>query len=269
MHTFNVSVDGPQCIGITLASDGNIYGDTVGGFAIPTVLFRLTTAGQFTVMHTWRYSQFAVSPLTQTSNGYLWGVLSHTLDAALSGMFEIELSGANYKETALFYPFNGTDVRFMTQASDGNFWGTFTEDIVKFTLAGSLLQQVPVTSTTNSGPALLTQAAAGQIVGITNSFGSSGPDPGEIFTIQPALNPPKPLFVTFNPLSGGVGSHVLIHGVHFVGATAVKFNGVSATFQVLNTGNIKATVPAGATTGLITVANRGGATSSKKSYTVQ
>jgi len=42
LHTFQVSVDGPQAIGMTLASDGNIYGDTVGGFSLPTVLFRLT-----------------------------------------------------------------------------------------------------------------------------------------------------------------------------------------------------------------------------------
>jgi hypothetical protein len=61
----------------------------------------------------------------------------------------------------------------------------------------------------------------------------------------------------------------MIHGTHFVGTTAVKFNGISAKFQVLNTGNIKATVPAGATTGPISVTNKGGKTLSKTDYTVE
>jgi hypothetical protein len=39
-------------------------------------------------------------------------------------------------------------------------------------------------------------------------------------------------------------------------------------FQVLNTGNIKATVPAGATTGPIAVVNQGGEATTKKSFTV-
>jgi uncharacterized repeat protein (TIGR03803 family) len=269
LHTFNAAVDGPQCIGMTVASDGNMYGTTLGGVSFPTVLFRLTPAGQVTVEHSWRYSQFPVSPPTQTSSGRLWAVLSHTLDAALAGMAEISLSGANYQEIPLFYAFSAPAVRFMTQASDGSFWGTSGQDVVSFTLAGALRQQLPVTATINSGPARMIQASAGQIIGITNSFGSSGPDPGEIFTVQPALAAPKPLFVTFSPSSGAVGSQAMIHGVHFVGTTAVKFNGVSAQFQVLNTGNIKATVPAGATTGLVTVVNPGGAGVSKKSFTVQ
>jgi hypothetical protein len=61
----------------------------------------------------------------------------------------------------------------------------------------------------------------------------------------------------------------MIHGTHFVGTTAVKFNGVSAQFHVLNTGNIRATVPAGATTGPLSVTNRGGETTSQGTYTVQ
>jgi large repetitive protein len=74
--------------------------------------------------------------------------------------------------------------------------------------------------------------------------------------------------VSFVPSTGLVGSQVMIHGAHFVGTTAVKFNGVSAKFQVLNTGNIKATVPAGATTGPIEVINQGGETTTSKTFTV-
>jgi hypothetical protein len=61
----------------------------------------------------------------------------------------------------------------------------------------------------------------------------------------------------------------MIQGFHFVGATAVSFNGISASFRVLNTGNILATVPEGAATGPIAVTNAGGTTDSKKNFVVE
>lgn len=268
LHTFNYNIDGPQCIGMALASDGNIYGDTVGGFSFPTVVFRLTAAGQVTVMHALRYSQFPVSPLAQTSNGNIWGVLTHMSGVAQAGMFKVGLSGAGYTEIPLFYPHNpDTAVRFMFQPSDGNFWGTFGESVVSFTFAGKALQQISFADTTTS-PASLMQASDGRLLGFSNDGGFNQGGSGEIFTVEPALAPPKPLFVSFVPSSGLVGSQVIIHGTHFVGTTAVKFNGVSAKFQVLNTGNIKATVPVGATTGPVAVTNKGGEATTTKSYTV-
>jgi len=270
LHTFNTFVDGPQCVGMMVASDGNIYGDTVGGFAFPTVVFRLTTAGQITVLHILEYSQFPVSPLAQTSNGKLWSSLSHVFAADQAGMFEIGLSGAGYQEIALPYPFEPPHVQFMTQASDGNFWGTLGQSMVRFTLGGTSLEQIPFpAANSNTFSPLLLQASNGQILGLTNDGGFDGGDPSEIFVVEAALAPPKPLFVSFAPSSGIVGSQVMIHGSHFVGTTAVKFNGVSAKFQVLNTGNINAIVPTGATSGPVAVVNQGGPTLSKTNYTVQ
>jgi uncharacterized repeat protein (TIGR03803 family) len=269
LHTFSIPVDGPQCIGMTVASDGNIYGDTLGASGIPTVVFRLTPAGQVSVVHTLEYSQFPVSPVTQTSNGRLWSVLSHIAGEQQAGMFEVGLSGTGYKEIPLPYPFEPPDVHFMTQASDGNFWGILGQSIVRFTLGGKSLEQIPFpAANSNVSLPVLMQASNGQLIGFSNDGGFDLGDPGEIFALEPALAPPKPLFVSFIPSSGLVGSQVVIHGVHFVGTTAVKFNGVSAKFQVLNTGNIKATVPAGATTGPVTVVNQGGATATTKSFTV-
>ena len=60
----------------------------------------------------------------------------------------------------------------------------------------------------------------------------------------------------------------MIHGSHFIATNAVTFNGVSASFQVLNTGNMLATVPPGATTGPISVTNPGG-TATKMNFTVE
>src|SRR5215813_9448003 len=58
-------------------------------------------------------------------------------------------------------------------------------------------------------------------------------------------------FSPFAPTFGPVGTGVTITG--FPGATAVSFNGVAATFTVSPSGTITTTVPAGATTGPITV----------------
>src|SRR4030095_17063996 len=58
---------------------------------------------------------------------------------------------------------------------------------------------------------------------------------------------------SFNPMSGVIGTSVVITGVGFTGVHRVRFNGTSATFTVKSNTQITATVPAGATTGPISV----------------
>ncbi len=61
---------------------------------------------------------------------------------------------------------------------------------------------------------------------------------------------------------------MLINGHNFIGTAAVSFNGVSASFHVLNTQFVSATVPAGATTGPVTVTNASGKATSTQTFTV-
>src|SRR5205807_8383942 len=65
-------------------------------------------------------------------------------------------------------------------------------------------------------------------------------------------------FSPFAPTFGPVGTGVTITGTTFTGATAVSFNGVASTFAEGPPGTITTTVPAGATTGHITVTTPGG-----------
>ncbi len=63
------------------------------------------------------------------------------------------------------------------------------------------------------------------------------------------LNP----FVTLPFPTGKVGTTVQILGQGFTGAMGVSFNGTPAIFTVVSDTYITATVPAGATTGSVTV----------------
>ena len=78
-----------------------------------------------------------------------------------------------------------------------------------------------------------------------------------------------PKITSLKPTSGSAGTVVTVTGTGFGGATAVRFNGKAAkTFSVASATKIKATVPAGATTGKVTVTTPGGTATSAAKFTV-
>jgi hypothetical protein len=77
-----------------------------------------------------------------------------------------------------------------------------------------------------------------------------------------------PAITSFSPTSGPVGTSVTITGTNLTGVTAVKFNGVTATFGTSTSTSVTATVPMGATTGKITVTTPGGTATSATNFTV-
>lgn len=79
--------------------------------------------------------------------------------------------------------------------------------------------------------------------------------------------PPEVTNIT--PTSGPVGTTVTITGTHFSGTTVVKFQGIPSTFTITADNSISATVPSGATTGLISISTpNGGNASSSSTFTV-
>jgi hypothetical protein len=69
-----------------------------------------------------------------------------------------------------------------------------------------------------------------------------------------------------NPIS--TPTVVTITGSNFTGVTSVKFNGVSASYTLVNATTITATLPAGASTGIISVSNLDATGFSTTSFTV-
>ena len=78
----------------------------------------------------------------------------------------------------------------------------------------------------------------------------------------------SPVVTSFTPLSGTVGTAVTINGSGFTGATNVAFNGASATFTVVNDGQINTTVPVGASTGNLSVSTTCGTVNGPVSFNV-
>jgi hypothetical protein len=126
-----------------------------------------------------------------------------------------------------------------TGATSVAFNGTATPD---FTVYSSTEIAAFVSTGATSGP-----------VSVTTPFGT-GTSPGS-FTVTPR----QPVICCFQPTSGPVGTTVDIMGTFLIGATSVTFNGTpDPSFVVNSSTDITAHVPAGATTGTISVTTPGG-----------
>lgn len=114
---------------------------------------------------------------------------------------------------------------------------------------------------TISSSGLLTGVAAGSAT-ITATF--QGAARTASLTV---ISTQAPVVTSYNPGRGEVSTAVTITGDRFTGTTAVSFNGIAASFIVVNDETISATVPNAATTGPISVTNAYGTTAGP-SFTV-
>jgi hypothetical protein len=145
------------------------------------------------------------------------------------------------------------------------------------TIAGSQFSSVtkvmfngaPVSSfMIDSDTQISTTAPAGATNGkitVINAFDAGSSAADYLVTAPPVVS-------SFTPNDGPVGAQVTISGSNFTGATKVAFNGIpssgTATFFVDSNTQLRANVPAGATTGKIAVTNADGAGSSANSFIV-
>ncbi len=135
-----------------------------------------------------------------------------------------------------------------------------------FTTSSVTFNNTSATSTVNSSSKITATVPSGATDGrirVTTPGGTA--TSSNSFDVT---TPAAPKISSFSPTSGPVGTSVTINGSNFTGATAVKFNGVSATFTVNSSSKITATVPSGATDGKISVTTPGGTATSPTSFDV-
>ena len=86
--------------------------------------------------------------------------------------------------------------------------------------------------------------------------------------LEGATGPDAPVISGFSPAGGLPGTIVTLSGANLGGITSVQFNGVSAMFASNSASELTATVPAGATSGVITVTGPGGTATSPGAFSV-
>jgi hypothetical protein len=156
-----------------------------------------------------------------------------------------------------FTPTSGPAISTFVSITGTNLTGTSS-----VTFNGTAATDWYVQSSTNI-TAFVPRGATTGPISVTTPFGTS--TSSDSFTVTPE----PPVVCCSDPTSGPVGTTVDIMGGNFAGATSVTFNGTADPDFVVNSPtDITAHVPAGATTGPISVTTPGGTASTGGSFTV-
>ena len=230
--------DGGYPYAIVKDTEGNFVGTACCGTSAYGVVFKITPGGHYTVLHHFAPDGnlgYPGTPLTLGSDGNLYG----TFIGSGSGTWGPFGKGAIYEVT----PKGGFKMlyAFCPSCSSSGF---------------SPLDSV-------------FQGTDGNFYG-TTAFGGKGGWHGEaygfgtVFQFSNNLSP----FVQTVPAAGKAGKSVIILGYGLSGTTGVMFNGVQANFTVESDTYIRATVPAGATTGMVSVVTPSGTRNSNPQFVV-
>jgi len=210
-----------------------------------------------------------VVSLAQGTDGNFYGTAINGGSSNGGTVFKITPSGAFTVLHSFAGPEGQNPASALIQATDGNFYGTTASGgangagtVFKMTATGVLTDLHDFDGTDGAQPIGLVQDTNGTIYGIAAGGGTSGE--GTIFSLAVGLGP----FVKTLPTIGKVGTNVIIIGTNLKGATSVSFNGVAATFTVVSSSEITATVPTGATTGKVQVKTPNRTLSSNVSFRV-
>jgi len=260
---------------VIYASDGNYYGVVEALNASTGYVFRATSSGSLTTLYnfpTGTFTAYLPTPLLQADDGNLYGAATSGGANGTGMIYRVTLNG----QFTLLHSFEKGTLPHgpisLIEASDGNLYGVAQNDklegqIFRMSKSGGYVVIYQMSGPDGNPPCWLVQGSDGIIYGIAHAGGSTGE--GAVFALDAGLQKPKPTAQHFQPKSGAVGTEVRIWGYNLLSAS-VAFNGAAAT-TVSNSGSnyIIATVPAGATSGPITVTTPGGSATPRVSFTVQ
>jgi uncharacterized repeat protein (TIGR03803 family) len=289
LHFFD-GTDGYEPSGLIQGTDGNFYGTTEGGgtggssscengCGVGTV-FKMTPSGTLTTLHSFNVTDglLPAVALAQGTDGNFYGSTDGGGSGGSGTLFKITPAG---KLTTLYGFFGGlgnNGLSPMVQATDGNFYGAGGYDVNGTDDSGMLFRIAPTGSTLTTlynftdgtdgiDSESIFQATNGTLYGVTGGgtpCDGCNSSYGTVFGLDMGLGP----FVSFVRASGHVGQTVEILGQGFTGTAHVSFHGTSALFNVKSDSYLTATVPAGATTGLVTVTESSGGLTSNKIFRV-
>jgi len=229
------SVPGNYLVGLTEGADGRLY------FLTDLAAFSTTINGsdlqlitQFGGVDRVFSCETPQTGLTLASDGALYGGCYGHYPLSSGTIFRISDTGT-YSEPYI-----------RPEESDGSFLVFSSESgLAVESLSGTLFGEVEYTEDSSAPSA-----------------------DGFIYALDLSLPKPQPVIQHFDPSGASTGASVLLLGNYFLGTTSVTFNGVPAKFAIRGNTYLRATVPAGATSGPITVTNANGTTSSTGSFLV-
>jgi uncharacterized repeat protein (TIGR03803 family) len=260
----------------TQGTDLNFYGTAQQGGDNGTncgVVYKVTTGGKITVLHNFAgYPTDGCRPisvLVQGTDGDFYGTTYSGGDSSADGngngtIFKISPSGVYTLLHSFTYGVSGSTNLYdaqlpeagLTLGTEGNFYGvgayggmTNYGAIFKITPAGteSVLYSFCYKTCTSFSPATpLVLHTNGDFYGNSNGNSLGG---AVFYSLNVGFKP----IIDLVTWTGKVGATVQILGQGFTGATGVSFNGTAAKFVNVSDTYMTATVPAGATTGSVTV----------------
>jgi len=294
--------DGGSPFTLIQGADGDFYGTTSvggtgagepssGGVSVGGIVFEITSSGVMTTLYNFCSQSNCTdgrfpAGLIQATDGDFYGVALEGGANNYGSVFKLTPGGAlttlysfcSESTTKTKCTDGGTPTEII-QASDGNLYGTTRAGgaidgagtVFKMTRSGGKLAKLYTFCTRSNhrgcpdgeSPDVLIQATDGSFYGATYQGGAVGA--GTIFNLSTGLGP----FVETQTSAGAVGSPVNILGNNLTGASSVTFNGIGAAFTVVSDSEITATIPSGATTGIVEVTTPAGTLESNKRFMVR
>jgi uncharacterized repeat protein (TIGR03803 family) len=274
LHNFDGSDGSGPNAGLVQGANGTFYGTTFGGGTTSNgTAFEITAQGSFTTLHNFDGADGSgiYSGLIQGRDGNFYGTTEVGGGGNNDGTaFGMTPGGSVTTLHDFGGGADGINPTGLVLGSDGNFYGTaqvggahFFGTVFRMTAKGVVTTLHDFDSYDGEDPQCApVQATNAQFYGTTHNEGPGGY--GTLFSISTGLSP----FVVLETRSGKVGAKVMILGMNLTGSTAVEFNGVNANTFSVHAGDILATVPAGATTGYVTVTTLGGSLKSSTKFDV-
>ena len=273
LYTFDHTHGAQPHAPVIQGTDGKLYGTTYsGGTGGYGTVFKVTTGGQFTVLYNFdsTHGAYPYGPLLQGTDGNFYGV---TYGGGLGSgvIFKITAAGGLTVLHSMSSASDGGGLYAgLAQVSDGSLYGAALRGgtngvgtIFRITTKGVFSALYNFDRSTGDAPeSTLVQHTTGILYGTTIEGGT--PNSGVFFSLKNGLK----AFVRTLPGLGKVGKSIGILGQGFTGTTQVSFNGTTATFNVTSDTYLTATVPAGATTGPVTVTTPGGKLASIQKFRV-